>query len=342
MSQHAGVSIYTVSRALGGGQDVAASTRERILQVANALGYVPNRAAQELRKNTRSSVTVLTASTSNAYYLDLMKGVQRVLRPTSRTVVVADIAAEGRYTRAVEDATVQQLIQSRTAGVIATLTLSAQNVKLLDDWDIPVVFVDSAPPAEATQVPSLTTDNVAASVRLGRHLAEHRFTSWLFVAYPTLWSTREPREQGLREAAAAAGAELHVLETDNDEASAFDQVRDWFETPGRVPPDVVVAGNNPLLHGTMRYLREKGIRIPQDIALVAFDEFPWAPLLDPPLTVVNEGSEAIGVEAATILSRIIDEQVRAETEGRPPKPKYLPEDRQVASADLIIRASCGC
>ena len=75
-----------------------------MLQAARELGYVPNRAAQELRKNTRSSVAVITASTSNYYYIDLMTGVQRTLRASDRAAVVADIAAEGVYTAELEDA----------------------------------------------------------------------------------------------------------------------------------------------------------------------------------------------------------------------------------------------
>lgn len=155
VSRATGLSIYTVSRALSNGDGVSAASREVVLKAARELGYVPNRAAQELRKNTRSSVAVVTASTSNYYYIDLMKGIQRTLRLSDRTAIVADIAAEGVYTSQLEDATVRDLIQSRTAGVIATLTLAPHNMKLLEDWDIPVVFVDSIPPEAASRVPSI-------------------------------------------------------------------------------------------------------------------------------------------------------------------------------------------
>ena len=342
VSLAAGVSIYTVSRALNGGDDVAAATREHVLKTAGQLGYVPNRAAQELRKNTRSSVAVITASTSNAYYLDMMRGVQRVLRGTGRTAVIADIAAEGQYTRSTEDAVVRQLIQARTAGVIATLTLSAANTQLLHDWDIPVVFVDSAPPEGAAEVPAISTDNFAASMTVGAHLQQHGYRQWLFVAYPGRWSTRADRERGLRAAAEQARATLEVLETENDEESSYHRLRNWFDVPGRSWPDVIVAGNNPLLHGTLRLLRERGTDIPDQVALVAFDEFPWAPLLHPPLTVLDEDSESIGFQAAQIVTRVIDGQIAAERAGLPAKPQYRPEDRLEVNADLVIRRSCGC
>jgi LacI family transcriptional regulator len=342
LSEATGLSSYTVSRALSNGADVSAASRELVLKAARELGYVPNRAAQELRKNTRSSIAVITASTSNYYYLDLMKGIQRTLRSSNRNAVVADIAAEGVYTTAVEDATVQDLIQSRTAGVITTLTLSSQNIKLLESWDIPVVFVDSAPPEDATRVPSILTDNFAASMEGGAHLAEHGYKNWLFLAYPGRWSTRGERERGLREAAAKHGATLEVLESENDSTSAYRTLSKYLDTSGHALPRAIIAGNNPMVHGALTVLQQRTISVPAEVALIAFDEFAWAPLLDPPLTVVNEDSESIGVIAAQTLTRILDEQLEAERRGQPPVPHYQPEDRREVSAHLIVRRSCGC
>ncbi|MGI5439479.1 LacI family DNA-binding transcriptional regulator [Streptomyces shenzhenensis] len=342
VSRAVGLSVYTVSRALSNRDGVSAASRERVLQAARELGYVPNRAAQELRRNTRSSVAVITASTSNYYYLDLMTGIQRTLRLSDRTAIVADVAAEGVYTRAVEESLVNDLIQSRTAGVIATLTLSPQSIQLFEKWEIPVVFVDSAPPKGADRVPSITTDNFGASMKVGAHLGDHGYTDWLFLAYPARWSTRAQRERGLREAAAAYGATLEVLESENDTASAYAALSGYLAVPGRSLPRVIIAGNNPMVHGALRVLRDRGVTVPSEAAIVAFDEFPWAPLLDPPLTVLNEDSETIGVLAAQTLARIIDEQVEAERLGKPPTPVYRPEYRQEMPAELIIRKSCGC
>jgi LacI family transcriptional regulator len=342
VSEATGLSSYTVSRALSNGPDVSDASRKLVLKAARELGYVPNRAAQELRKKSRSSVAVITASTSNYYYLDLMKGVQRVLRLSGRNAVVADIAAEGVYTPEVEDAIVQDLIQSRTAGIITTLTLSSENVKLLESWDIPVVFVDSAPPEDATQVPSILTDNYAASMKAGAHLAQHGYTDWLFLAYPGRWSTRAERERGLHEAAMKHGAALQVLETENDSDSACRTLSSYLNTPGRTLPGAIIAGNNPLLHGVLSALKQHAIVVPTQVALMAFDEFAWAPLLDPPLTVVDEDSESIGVLAAQTLTRILDGQLEAERRGDPPVPSYRPEDRREVNADLIVRQSCGC
>ncbi|PXY28365.1 LacI family transcriptional regulator [Prauserella muralis] len=333
--------MYTVSKALNNADGVSARSRELVLKATRELGYVPNRAAQELRRNTRSSVAVITASTSNYYYIDLMKGIERTLRLSDRTAVVADIAAEGVYTPDLEDATIRNLIQSRTAGVISTLTLRQENVELLADWDIPVVFVDSHPP-ENTGLPSITMDNAAASLRVGAHLAEHGYPDWLFLVYPALWSTRLARERGIREAARLHGAELTVLESRNDAASAHATLSAHLDRPGTTAPRAIIAGNNPMVHATLTVLGERGLRVPDDVAIIGFDDFAWAPLLDPPLTMLDEDSEHIGVLAAQTLARLIDEQLDAERQGRSPTPVYRPEDSREVSADLVIRRSCGC
>jgi LacI family transcriptional regulator len=342
VSRVSGLSTYTVSRALSNGEGVSAASRELVLKTARELGYVPNRAAQELRKKTRSSIAVITASTSNYYYIDLMNGVQRTLQPTGRTAIVADIAAGGAYTPEQEDATVQALVEARTAGVISTLTLHPQNTKLLQDWDIPVVFVDSMPPEMEIEVPSITMDNYAGSTKVAEHLVEHGYDDWLFLAYPARWSTRYERERGLREAAQRFGVDLTVVESENDPESAYTALTEHLDGPNAAAPRVVIASNNTTLHGALSVLQDRHLAIPDDVAVVAYDEFAWAPLLDPPLTVLDEDSDRIGVLAAQILTRIIDEQAAAERAGSATTPVYQPGDRKVVNADLIVRRSCGC
>lgn len=340
VSRTAGVSSYTASRALSNGSDVAKETRQRVLKIARELGYIPNRAAQELRKNTRRSVAVITASASNYYYINMMKGVQRTLRSTGRAAVVVDIAAEGVYTPELEDATIQDLIQSRTAGVIATLTLSLDSVELLDKWDIPVVFVDCDPPVDATTVPAITMNNFAASVDVGAHLAGHGYRDWLFLAYPGHWSTRVDRERGIRHAAERYRAGLEVVESENDVESAYKTLSAHLDHASL--PRAIIAANNPMVHGALRVLHERSFAVPDQVALIGYDDFDWAPLLNPALTVLDQNSEDIGVQAAQILTRIIEDQIRSERDGRPLRPVYQSADRREVEPHLIVRRSCGC
>lgn len=341
ISRATGLSVFTVSRALSGADGVSSASRQQVLKAASDLGYVLNRAAQELRRASRDSVAVITASTSNSYYLDLMAGIQQALEPSEWTVVVGDVAVNGLYDARLEDRMIHRLIESRTAGVISTLTLTAENTRLLERWDIPLVFVDSSPPAEASHTPSVTTDNYNASLMVGKHLADHGYMDWVFLVYPSKWSTRFDRERGIREAARSHGADLLVLESENDARSGYSTLARHLDVAGKVPR-ALIAGNNPLLLGSMKLAAERRIAIPQEMAVVAYDEFAWSELTDPPMTVLNEHSEQIGHLAAVTLRRIIDKQVEAEKQGNVATPIYLPEDQQRVPARLTIRSSCGC
>jgi LacI family transcriptional regulator len=174
---------------------------------------------------------------------------------------------------------------------------------------------------------------------VGDHLAEHGLTEWVLLAYPHRWSTRIEREQALRAAAARHRARLTVLECDNNPDSARAVLDSYLAE--RMPSSqfALVTGNNPLLHGALTALRSRGLRVPDDVSLVAFDEFPWAPLLDPPLTVVDEDSRSIGELAAATLATIIARNAEAQA---PSGVDYHEEDTKEVTAQLLIRQSCGC
>ncbi|MET0438978.1 MAG: LacI family DNA-binding transcriptional regulator [Devosia sp.] len=341
ISKLTGLSTYTISQALRGAEGVSDDSRARVLAAANDIGYIPNRAAQDLRRTNRDSVGLITASTSNSYYLDLIGGIQSMVQSLAWTVIIADVAVDGHYDPAQEDRTVRRLIEARVAGVISTLTLRKENTDLLSKWDIPVVFVDSSAPAEAPDLPSVTTDNYQASMLVGDHLAGHGYKHWLFLAYPAIWSTRVEREHGLRDAAANAGAVLTVVESANDAVSAAQALKAHLDTSGQLP-DVLIAGNNPMLLGALEHFRLRGLSVPNDIAVVGYDEFAWSNLIQPPLTLLNERSGEIGQEAARTLSEIVLAQDASEKRGEGSVPVYRPEHQKQVGAELIVRQSCGC
>lgn len=140
----AGVSTFTASKALNGGRGVSEKSCHKVISVARQLGYVPNLAAQELRGAARNSVAVITAGTDNAYYLDMMNGIQKAAQAADQSVVQMDIAVKGVYSEELERRTVQRLLEARMSGVISTLTLTRESIARLAEWDVPVVFVDLA------------------------------------------------------------------------------------------------------------------------------------------------------------------------------------------------------
>lgn len=338
VSKSTGLSTYTVSRALNGERGVSDCSRQLVCEAARELGYVPNRAAKELKGVLNSSIAVVTAGTSNAYYLDMMNGITTALRNTGQTVSIHDIAVDGTYREELEDAMVQRVLEARMSGVISALALKEHSIRRLRDWNVQLVFVDSLPPDSHANFPSVTTDNVGASLLVGDHLLGHGFSDWLFLAYPPVWSSRRHREKGLREAAERAGASIKVLECENNAVAAAATLREHLIQQSE-RPDVLIAGNNPLLLGALGTFRELGIRVPDDMGLVCYDEFGWAPFIDPPVTVLNERAGEIGNLAGQMLAGLLTDHATASGSGTF---EFGPEHRIKVPVDLVIRRSCGC
>jgi LacI family transcriptional regulator len=141
-------------------------------------------------------------------------------------------------------------------------------------------------------------------------------------------------------AADAVGASLAVIETANNAVSASRALEEYADD--HELPRVIIAGNNPLALGAMRFLHERDIAIPSRVAVVAYDEFDWAPVVDPPLTVINEDSGRLGVLAAETLLSIIADQSERDSRGQAVRPQYRATDSKEARASLIVRRSCGC
>lgn len=337
----AGVSTFTASKALNGGRGVSEKSCHKVISVARQLGYVPNLAAQELRGAARNSVAVITAGTDNAYYLDMMNGIQKAAQAADQSVVQMDIAVKGVYSEELERRTVQRLLEARMSGVISTLTLTRESIARLAEWDVPVVFVNSSPPEGMDDLPSITTDNHGASLLVGEHLAGCGYTDWLFLAYPDIWSSRKTRESGLREAARRAGAELQVVEAENSAAAGCAALMAAMAARKDRIPDVLIAGNSPLLLGAMTAMSQLSIKAPEDMAIVSYDDFAWAPFVEPPLTVLDERAEEIGMRAAETLVQIIAEQAQAAKAGKSAAPNYRKELTQQVPVGLIVRRSCG-
>ena len=144
-----------------------------------------------------------------------------------------------------------------------------------------------------------------AAAKLGRHLKLHHFHRWLLAIYPDTWNSRFARESGLRAAAEECGAEIRVLECGNNDVEACTEVIRFLDQNDYYP-DVIIAGNNPILLGVMSALNRKSVDIPGDMALVAFDDFAWSDLVSPKITLVAEDSRFIGAKAAGIIVVAVD------------------------------------
>jgi LacI family transcriptional regulator len=224
------------------------------------------------------------------------------------------------------------MIQQRVVAVVVTYSIDEKNLVLLNSWDIPVIFVDCLPADSQRVYPSVTTDNYSASLAVGNHLAGLGYRQWCFVGHARNWNTRELRQCGFEAAAANCGATVEVVEGGNDAEFAR---RAFTAALTRLPigarPQATFASNTVLLKGVLLALRDCGLEVPRQMAVVAFDEFDWAMLVSPPLTVIDQNIELIGRTAGSQVLTVLGEI--------PANGEIL--GKVVIASTLKVRESCG-
>jgi LacI family transcriptional regulator len=306
VAREAGVSPSTVSRALNGSGYVAAEVRDRVLAAAAAIGYVPDVNAQNLRNRTTRTIGVLISDLRNPFYANLAAGIEHGLRQAGWHMMLVNDDGDP----AEELEAVRTLLAMRVSGVILT-PVSVRAVSLLRDQGVRVVQADRRMGRGGDAVMSA---NESGAEALTRHLLElgHRRIGLLIDE--TQWSTGAGRLAGYRAAHAAAGVPVDdtlVAYTSFDAAAAGERTdRLLTERPDLT---AVFAANNVLAQGAFDRLRSRGLRIPRDVSLVAYDDVPWMSMVSPAVTTVSQHTFEMGQRCAALLLERMADGGRART-----------------------------
>lgn len=320
----AGVSVTTVSHVVNRTRTVAPETEQAVLAAIAETGYVPDHVQRSLRTAGTRTIGLALSAVSNMYFADLVHSIERTLARAGYSLILTDTHDEvADELRAVSD------LLSRGVDAIL-LAPSADPSRALSHaraQGVPVVLIDRGANADVDQIYAESEDPTATLVD---HLVEcgHRRIA-MISGKPGLGTTEE-RVRGF-----VKGLERHGIDpdprlvveggsTEEGGQAAFDRVLAMPE-----PPTALVVGNNLMTLGVLRGARDAGVAVPGDLALVGFDDFPWADLFRPGLTVVAQPTRAMGEQAATlVLSRLAD--------------PAAPPRRVVMRPAFVHRESCGC
>ncbi|WP_235843556.1 LacI family DNA-binding transcriptional regulator [Cellulomonas algicola] len=322
VAERAGVGIKTVSRVVNGEPGVAAATAERVNRAARELHFQPDPFAGNLRRSVRrtQSIGLLLSSVDNPYCAAVHRAVEDVAE--SRGVSVLSASSDEDPQR--ERALVGTFVSRRVDGLILSAT-GGDQAYLRPEMDAgtPVVAVDRAP--VGIDVDSVVVDNVAGARGATAHLLRRGHRRIAHLGDLSMIATATQRLDGFRQAAAEAGVpaddqlvvqDLHTVEL------AFDATFRLLRSDD--PPTALFTSQNLVTIGAIRALRSLGMQ--HDVAVVGFDDFALADLLDPAVTVVAQDPVAIGRAAA--------ERVFARLEDR-----SLPSTQTVLATRLVVRGS---
>lgn len=324
VAKHANVSTATVSRVFSNAPYVSDALRQRVLEAARELDYRPSRVAQSLSKQRSSIIGLIISDIENPFFTSLVRAVEDEAYRETHTVFLCnsdeDVQKEKMY--------IDLLLSEQVAGAVICPTQEQDNpAKRLLDAGIPVVSVDRR--MFDLAVDTVVIDNVGAARELVEHLIGHGHHQIGTVLAPKRITTGRERLEGYEAALEAHGITIdkNLIRTGiPNEQEGYRMTQDLLDLAD--PPTALMAGNNMLTLGLIRAVRERSLRIPEDMAVVAFDDMSWSTIIDPPLTVVRQPTYEMGRTAIELLMK------RAEDPRRSARSVIL-------KPPVCIRASCG-
>ncbi|AUA17212.1 HTH-type transcriptional regulator KdgR [Streptomyces malaysiensis subsp. malaysiensis] len=332
IARAAGVSTATVSRVLSGnGSAVSAARTEKVRRAAAALGYRSNRAARTLRRRQADAVGLVFSDVENPFFASIARAVEDVAARRGHAVVLCNTDEDLERERFYLDL----MMEEQVAGVIvAPSTETPDRLLPLADAGIPTVTVDRT--LQGNPFDSVLVDNRAGTEALVRDLLDHRHRRIAAIIGTTAATpSRERLDACAQTVASVPGASLVVGEgklrdavgTARTMALAGRLALELLETSAE-PPTAFFCGNAVILQGVLGALHSAGQRVPDDVALVGFDDLPLFALLERPLTVAAQPTEELGRTAAELLFQRMDDPAAA-TRGVRLRP------------DVRFRHSCG-
>jgi DNA-binding LacI/PurR family transcriptional regulator len=314
------VAPSTASRALKESPRISEATRVRVHAAARGLGYQPNRVAQSLRAKSAPFVGIVVPDIGITFYSRFVKGAQEVLEAAGYQALVMNTEREAGH----EEAALRTLEGHQVTGVLLATSRPTSG-----EPRIPTVYFDSL--ADGRGVAQIALANDQGMELLVGHLAGHGHRRVGYIGGPPTFTSGQERLAGFR-----AAAERHAVRGD----AAYVEIADSSWSPESAagamtrllalaePPTAVVASGDTLAMGAIAACRAAGRRVPDDLALVAFDDAVFGALVDPPLTALRRSDHELGRKAAQLLLDGLVGEVATPSVRLP--------------VELVVRRSCGC
>lgn len=325
VAARAGVSISTVSHVLNGTRKVSPATLRAVRHAMEAIGYTPNILARALARSTTNTLGLALSAVSNHYFGEIVRAIEAECTRHGLMMLLTDTHDDPAH----ELKVVQALHQRRVDGIILAPAADPTRrvLRYLADNRVPTVLIDRLVSDEFDQI---GVENRDATVELVRHVLGHGHRRIGLISGLAGLATTDERVEGYRSALEEAGIPFDPALVRSG-ASVVDPARAACRALLGLPtpPTAIVTANNLMTIGAMHTLRDAGRRVPEDVALVGFDDFDWAECFSPRLTVMAQPCEQIGTRAADLLmQRLADPDGERLTLRLPPT--------------LRLRNSCGC
>ncbi len=322
VARRAGVSVMTVSRVLNKPEKVSGKTADRVRGVMEELGYQPSQVARSLVKRRTNTIGIVMPDIKNTFFNGWFRSVEDYARRSGYTPMLCNTDENSDD----EMRLVRTFLAHRADGILI-VPHSRDSVEYLLRAKVNTVLVDRV--YDEIDIDFVTTDHYEGAVRLTKYLLEngHRKIGVLKGA-GVLYPDRE-RYRGFRAAMIDGGVEINenfVCNCEFKEPNAFEAVARLLQTAD--PPTAIFSFNSLMTIGAIKAIRSVGLKIPDNISLVGYDEIPGNDIIKPGITHILQPIEKLGRDATEILI------------GKIENPGSKEKRRVFLKPDLIVRESC--
>lgn len=330
IAEELGVSAMTVSRALNNRSNVDEKTRKKVLKKAKSMGYTPNHVAKSLVSSKTYTIGVVIPEITHAFFPEVVRGIEEVTNASDYQLFLTN--ANEQFER--EKNAIQALRAKRVDGILISSSLTVDDYSYYKDLinsGTKVVFFDRC--VENIGASCVSVNDRASSKQITEHLIKkHNYDKIAHLSGPQDVSIGKKRLEGYLDALRENDLPINnkwIVEGGFQEELGYKGMKQLLSIPSEEYPEAVVAVNDPVAFGAVRAIKEAGLSIPEDIAIVGFTDDIRAPLLDTPLTTIHQPAYEVGKRAARKLIQTIDD------------PDEAAENIEVLTTQKI-RQSCGC
>ena len=318
------ISASTVSRALQNNPRISLKTREKILAMAETMGYRPNSLASNLRNKKSNTIGIVVPLINRHFFSSVISGAEEVAFKAGYTVVISqanDLAIK-------EIAIVHSMFANRVDGLIISIAMESttfEHLKMFTRKNIPLVFFDRAVPEMETN--KIVVDDFMGGFRVTQHLIDQGYKRIGHMAGPQNLTTYRERKSGYMEALSKNGLsfdESMIVTNRLTSEDGTEAIQQLMSLPH--PPDAIFCGNDTTALSTMMYLRDKGFRIPEDIGIVGFSNEPFSRVVTPAISTIAQPAFLMGQKAAELILNQIEHKEKTFT-------------THILPTELIIRES---
>lgn len=301
VAKMAGVSPSTVSRALNGFPGISEKTRQKVIEIAKKLNYKPNYRGQILTTKSTKNIGLLITDITNPFFPELVRGAEETASESGYTILL------GNTSESIDKETSYLEFFSRgpVDGVIISASrISNEHIISLAEEGLPIVVINRI--LEHPKISYVSTDMEKGGYIATKHLIELGHTKIAFINGPSHSEAAERRLSGYKKALAESkirydsklvSFNVPVAESGYKEATRLLNTED--------PPTAIFTYNDLMAFGVIRAVKDLGVRIPDDLSIVGYDDIFFSSFTDPPLTTIRQPKEKLGKKAVELLLKLM-------------------------------------